>query len=79
MTNNNEIKPETLLSAYATLALLGPVVYPFLCFLNEVDGSAGYYYGIPQGFLPEDQRPHDSSVSWPGINPGCNYVESVNC
>ena len=77
MTNNcnqcNEIKPETLFTSYAALIFLGPVVYPFLCLLNEIDGSAGYYYGIPQGFLPEDERPHHPSVAWPGINN--NYTD----
>ena len=61
------INPDVLLGSYAALAFFSPI-YPLLCVANEIiDNGNGYFYLIPQLFLPSNQRPHASTVGWPGI------------
>ena len=83
MPHNNNRKPdkEVLFFAYSFISICG-IAYPVLCALNELSGNdqtgLGYYYGIPQIMLPSNQRPHVSSIVWPGIPRGSQDVHVIH-
>jgi len=61
------INTDVLIGSYATIAFLWPL-YPIMCIANDtMNNGHGYFYLIPQLLLPEDQRPHENNIQWPGI------------